>query len=132
MWLNFGAKASRSAVAVLLFLIIGGTNVAQMVTDSPPVRRATLVVENPLLHWRKRHRVTQAALGKACGVSAGTISQIEHRHIEPTVRLVARLARHTGISVARLVSFAVGREELASSETVIDFAAKAGERQRIG
>jgi transcriptional regulator with XRE-family HTH domain len=91
-----------------------------------------LVAENPLLHWRKRHHVTQAALGKACGVSAGTISQIEHRHIEPTVRLVARLSRHTGISVARLVSFAVGGSEFSRAETVIDFAAKAGERKRTG
>jgi len=103
-----------------------------MITDSPTVRPTTLVVENPLLHWRKRHHVTQAALGKACGVSAGTISQIEHRHIEPTVRLVARLARHTGISVARLVSFAVGGAELAGAETAMGVAAKAEERTRTG
>lgn len=52
---------------------------------------------------RQRDRLSQSALARLCGVSAGTIGKLEARTAKPDTRTLIRLARGLGISPEELL-----------------------------
>jgi transcriptional regulator with XRE-family HTH domain len=60
---------------------------------------------SPLKEWRKRNHVTQAQLALRCEVHPSVISQLESRRMVPSLALVHRLSRVTGMSLERLTLF---------------------------
>ncbi len=51
-----------------------------------------LAARHPLSAWRDYRGLTLAALGKACGVTAAALSQIEKGKREPSASLLKKLA----------------------------------------
>lgn len=59
--------------------------------------------EHPLKLWREYRGLTLAQLGKACGVSAAALSQIETGKREPSVGLLKKLAETLRVDMDDLV-----------------------------
>ncbi|MEC0244863.1 helix-turn-helix transcriptional regulator [Paenibacillus chitinolyticus] len=56
-------------------------------------------MENRIHELRKRIRLSQEDLAKACGVSRQTINAIENNKYDPSLQLAFHLARTLGVTV---------------------------------
>lgn len=54
---------------------------------------------NRLKEFRSAHSINQTELGRLCGVSRQTISQIERGDYSPSVTLALKIARVLGVTV---------------------------------
>ncbi|MCY9593562.1 helix-turn-helix transcriptional regulator [Paenibacillus chitinolyticus] len=59
-------------------------------------------MENRIHELRKRIRLSQEDLAKACGVSRQTINAIENNKYDPSLQLAFHLARTLGVTVDEL------------------------------
>jgi transcriptional regulator with XRE-family HTH domain len=53
---------------------------------------------HPLRHWRKKRKIAGKALAMDLGVSQQLLSMIENRQCYPSLRLLARVTKRTGLS----------------------------------
>lgn len=56
-------------------------------------------MENRIHELRKKIRLSQEDLAKACGVSRQTINAIENNKYDPSLQLAFHLARTLGVTV---------------------------------
>jgi len=47
--------------------------------------------EHPLLRWRRDHGITLASMAERAGITAASLSRIEHDKQTPSYRLIRRL-----------------------------------------
>ncbi|MFD7520820.1 helix-turn-helix transcriptional regulator [Paenibacillus chitinolyticus] len=59
-------------------------------------------MENRIHELRKRIRLSQEDLAKACGVSRQTINAIENNKYDPSLQLAFHLAHTLGVTVDEL------------------------------
>ena len=71
-----------------------------------------LMFSNNLKQARKGQKITQAALGKAVGVSAQTISAYENGEKQPSLDKAAAIAEELDISLDKLCGVRVSRPPL--------------------
>ncbi|MCM3660318.1 helix-turn-helix transcriptional regulator [Georgenia satyanarayanai] len=67
-----------------------------------PRTAATSGTDNPVRRRRREHRLTQAELARAVGVSRQTVIAVERGDYAPSVHLALRLARALGVTVEEL------------------------------
>jgi transcriptional regulator with XRE-family HTH domain len=58
-----------------------------------------MAMDSPLRRWRKSQNVTQAELGRRCGVPESTIAKWEQQFSRPRDKRLAKLAEVTGLSL---------------------------------
>lgn len=68
-----------------------------------------------LISLRKTCNLTRPALGKILGVSMETIKSYEEDKIEPSVKMLEKIADYFGVST----DFLLGREEISGDEEMI-------------
>ena len=60
---------------------------------------------NRLKEYRNKHGINQTELGRLCGVSRQTISQIERGDYSPSITLALKLARVLDVSVEDIFTY---------------------------
>lgn len=77
--------------------------------------------------WRDMHDVSQRTMAKAIGVHVTTLSQIEHRRCDPSVPVLCRIWKYTGLSAEQLLRAFMAEQP---GETTHDDAVKAASVRR--
>jgi transcriptional regulator with XRE-family HTH domain len=62
-----------------------------------------MAMDSPLRRWRRKHGITQEALGERCGVTKNTIARWEQGFRLPGRDALMRLVEITGLSAEALV-----------------------------
>lgn len=77
--------------------------------------------DNPIRQFRLTRGLTQLEFAKACELHPSMVSQIERRHVVPSLQVAFRIAQYTGLPMDRIARFCLGQALDLSSAVVVDF-----------